>query len=96
MNSAPPVLPFSRVPGLRAANRNEENCGYCRHFMGGGPDPKNLKAPITGVCRRFPPTPSLAGMQQTPAGPVPMVMPLLVPVNAEYLCGEFSPKRAPS
>lgn len=72
---------------------NVECCGSCRFFLPFAADPKNLKAPVMGICRRYPPDSQITGFVPDPGAPngkrpemgrsIPMVSP------GEW-CGEWS------
>jgi hypothetical protein len=82
-----------QIPGkivLRANGDARNNCKACRFFESHGADARNVAAPETGQCIRFPPTAFVIGMQQTPNGPIPMVARARPPVSATETCGEFS------
>lgn len=89
-----PLLTFpprSRiVPPL---SPNGENCGKCRFFVAMGEPSMDLSAPQGGLCRRYPPTAQILGLQANPnpkGPPIPQVSRAMPQVFATEWCGEFS------
>ncbi len=96
MRNMEPIVQLPPRTAARIADRAPDSCANCRFFLVHGPangiNPRNLQEPARGMCRRYPPTAAVIGMQPNPIdpkmGPLPVSGRAITIVGGVEWCGE--------
>ena len=91
MSEDTPIMEFPRLK-LEQDNSGA-HCKTCAFwFKQPGNPGADLRAPVIGLCKRYPPVSFVVGIIQTAQGNLPQMATSVPATREEDFCGEYEPK----